>query len=80
MEEASRLAALPRKVQPTHKSDKGKCGRARNYTKASADLQLYAGKSGDGDARGRHHVRRVTYLVVSLLEIWYAQGTTDENG
>ena len=35
-----------------HKSDKGKCGRAQNQTKASADLQLYAGKSGDGDARG----------------------------
>lgn len=63
MERAPRLAALPRKVRPSqirqrkcgrHKSDKGKCGRAQNHTKASADLQLYAGKSGDGDARGRH--------------------------
>lgn len=45
-ERASGPAPLLEKVWPAHKSYKGKCGRTHNYTKVSANVKLYTGKSG----------------------------------
>lgn len=48
-----RPAAINRKVRPANKSDKGKCDRAHNHTKISAEGKLFTGKCGERDARGR---------------------------